>query len=296
MFEAYLLTEKRVSRNTLSAYRSDLRQLQLFLEEQDTVIEDATPDNLTAYIHHLKKEQGIEARSIARKIASIRAFFGYLHERFNKPHVAQELHIPKIKKSLPTFLHEEEIGQLLHRADEATSPPTIRNKTMLYLLYVTGMRISELVHLRLADILFDTACVQVRGKGDKERMVPLPETMLADLAYYIREIRPQLLPKDHDRLVEHLFPTKYAGVIKPMTRQAFWIILQALWKKTGIKKHLSPHKLRHSLATHLLKNGTDLRSLQLLLGHERVTSVEIYTHVETTRLREEYDEKHPRSQ
>lgn len=297
-FETYLLTQKRVAANTLSAYLSDLYQLHEFLAERSGTLETATPELLRAYLAYLKRERALDARSIARKIAAIRAFFVYLHEHCNKENPAQDLYIPKIKKSLPVFLTQDEIAELLQVAARVESSLGVRNNVMLNLLYASGMRISELVALRLSDIHHDTGFVVVRGKGGKERMVPIPECVLADLANYIRDTRPRLLtdtasvaPVVH----EGLFPTRYGGTVRYMTRQAFWVIVQQLWKKTGIKKHLSPHKLRHSLATHLLKNGADLRSLQLLLGHERLSTVEIYTHVETSRLREEYDKKHPRS-
>jgi integrase/recombinase XerD len=166
---------------------------------------------------------------------------------------------------------------------------------MLYLLYSSGMRITELVQLQVSSLHSDTGFVTIQGKGDKERLVPLPEMMLNQLTEYLRDVRPLLLAQWHVEESPWLFPTYYRHTVRSMTRQAFWVIVQALWQKTGIKKPLSPHKLRHSFATHLLKNGADLRSLQLLLGHSTIATVEIYTHVETSRLREIYDKKHPRS-
>jgi len=295
-FETYLLIHKRVTANTLSAYRSDMRQLQEFLHEQGSSLEEASEVTLKDYLRYLREQCALNARSVARKIASMKAFFSYVHAQGWRDNPTQTLYTPKIKKRLPIFLTNDEITALLRVADTAESPLEIRNQVMVYLMYASGMRISELVHLRLADLNSDTGFVIIRGKGNKERMVPLPESIFDRLQHYIRMVRPQLYEQLH-KVGQHeeLFPTKYGGIIKCMTRQSFWIIVQDLWKKTGIKKHISPHKLRHSIATHLLNNGADLRSLQLLLGHERIATVEIYTHVETKRLREEYDKRHPRS-
>jgi integrase/recombinase XerD len=295
-FEAYLITHKRVSTNTLQAYRCDIRQLQAFAQEKNLALEQVNAEVLKQYLTYLHQNCGLNARSISRKIAACKAFFEYLATHHQVPNPTQDLYTPKIKKTLPVFLTQDEVKELLKVANSATSPVTLRNKIMLYLLYASGVRISELVGMRLSEIHGDTGFITVRGKGSKERMIPLPAPMMLDLIQYINEIRPRLFA-DEVAAATHdiLFPTKYGGKVKCMTRQSFWIIIQNLWKKTEIKKRLSPHKLRHSLATHLLNNGADLRSLQLLLGHERIATVEIYTHVETKRLREEYDKRHPRS-
>jgi integrase/recombinase XerD len=156
------------------------------------------------------------------------------------------------------------------------------------------MRISELTHLNISDIRFDIGILSINGKGGKERMVPVPQAMLDMLRDYLNAMRVRMKAKD-DATPDYVFPVCYGNKIKPISRQSCWIILQNLCKKAGIKRHISPHILRHSLATHLLKNGADVRSIQIILGHENLATMQIYTHVETGHLRKVYDKKHPRS-
>jgi integrase/recombinase XerD len=290
-FEAYLLTERRVARNTLYAYKRDVQQFNQFLTITGKTMQDVVLKDIKNYLKHLKALE-IGARSVARKISSLKVFFAYLQERFGLEDLITDLSFPKFKKGLPTFLSEKEIETLLQVADSDTSDLGVRNKIMLYLLYVTGMRISELVKLEVSCLRLDTGFITVMGKGSKERMIPLPAAIVAMLQTYVKTVHTTLV---HGTKTNFLFPVLYAQVVKHITRQAFWIILNALWEKTGSKKTISPHALRHSLATHMLKNGADLRALQLILGHENIATVEIYTHVETTHLRQVYDKKHPRS-
>jgi len=291
-FETYLLTERRVAQNTLYAYRQDIVQFNNFLAQENRPLQEVTRADIKGFLKELRA-LAIGPRSVSRKISSLKLFFGFLEDRFGIKNKVTDIISPKFKRALPTFLSQEETDQLLSIADLDTSPLGIRNKTMLYLLYVTGMRISELVTLELSSLHFDTGFIMVKGKGGKERMIPAPQSMMAMLRYYIQELHCRLL---HNRQTDYLFPVVYGGVVKHITRQAFWGILHALWQKTGNKKVISPHKLRHSLATHMLQNGADLRALQLILGHENLATVEIYTHVETTHLRRVYDAKHPRSE
>lgn len=283
-FEAYLLTERRVAKNTFSAYKQDLAQFVSFLAQHKITIEQATVDDVKRYLSYLKTN-AIGARSMARKISALKLFFAYAHEHAGFVDITHDMQGPKLEKKLPSFLSEQEIAQLLQVADADTSEQGVRNKVMLYLLYVSGMRISELTNLRVSDIHADTGFIMIRGKGGKERMVPVPQDMIELLHNYMQTIRGS----------DYLFAVRYGGKIKPISRQACWHVLNGLWKKTGISRTISPHMLRHSLATHMLKNGADLRSLQLLLGHENISTVQIYTHVETTHLRTVYDIKHPRS-
>jgi integrase/recombinase XerD len=291
-FEAYLLTEKRVAANTLAAYKNDLEQFQSFLSKRSLTLELVKDADIRAFLQYLKA-LNIGPRSMARKISSIRLLYKYCHDKFNWDDVAEDISIPKYKKGLPNYLSEHEIEALLRVAEEDTSQLGVRNKIMLYLLYVTGMRISEMVSLEVSAIHFDTGVLVVKGKGDKERMIPMPASMCDFLRIYIKDYLSIFTDK---RPTNYLFPTFYAGKIKPITRQAFWIILNAMWKKTGIQKTISPHTLRHSLATHMLKNGAHIRALQMLLGHENISTVQVYTHVEVTHIRKVYDEKHPRSE
>lgn len=294
-FQAYLLTEKRVSDNTFQAYKKDVEQFVAFCAKQKIVLEQVTAQHLKLFVRHMKRS-GLGSSSIARKISSLKALFGYLHTHHEWKNHAAEIMIPKIEKKLPNVLPEKEVEKLLKIADANPALIGVRNKVMLYLLYVSGMRISELINLMLADVQFDTGFIMVRGKGGKERMVPIPQAMLKMTREYITRIHPALISQDGvGRTSDYLFPVVYGGKIKPISRQAFWMILKKLWRKTGIKRDISPHVLRHSLATHMLKNGADLRSLQLILGHENVSTVQIYTHVETSHLRKIYDKKHPRS-
>ncbi len=294
-FEAYLLTERRVAINTLAAYKRDLNQFILFLNTKKITIasvESADLKKFLAYLHKMK----LSARSIARKISALKTFYSYVNQQFEWKNIAQEMRIPKMAQTLPHYLSEDEIKALFAAADLDTSPYGLRNKVMLYLLYTSGMRISELTKLRISHLYFDTGFISVFGKGGKQRMVPIPAIVLAMLQTYIDTTLAEKQEKKKVRnIAGYIFPTQYAGKIKPISRQSFWIILNSIWKKTGIKKLISPHQLRHSLATHMLQQGLDLRSLQIVLGHENLTTVQIYTHVETSYLRKIYDNKHPRS-
>jgi integrase/recombinase XerD len=226
----------------------------------------------------------------------LKTLFGYLSDQFEWKNVAKELRIPKIDKTLPHYLSEQDIEKLLEFADNDDSTHALRNRVMLYLMYTSGMRVSELIRLKTSDVQFDTGFVIVDGKGGKQRLVPVPRSILSMLQEYIDiKLESQNAKRKARTIIPYLFSTQYAGAIKPMSRQSFWIILKAMWAKTGSKKNISPHQLRHSLATHMLKKGMDLRSLQMILGHENLSTVQIYTHIETSYLRTIYDKKHPRS-
>ena len=283
-FEAYLLTEKRVSVNTFSAYKCDITQFMYFLSKKNITIEQIKKNDLKKFLFYLY-DRKLSARSVARKISSLKIFFAYIHQRFGWKNIAEELYMPKIEKKLPQYLTENEIKLLLTAAEHDQTVIGIRNKVMLYLLYVSGMRISELVTLTIADMHFDTGFIAVCGKGGRQRMIPIPQIVLTMIKNYMGTLKN----------TDYLFPVKYGKKIKPISRQAFWVILKKLSKRAGIDQSIFPHQLRHSLATHLLKKGADLRSLQLLLGHESIATVQIYTHVEISHLREVYDKKHPRS-
>ena len=185
--------------------------------------------------------------------------FSYAHEHHGWPKLAEDLIFPKLEKRLPQHLPENEVEVLLKVADLDNSDIGVRNKVMLYLLYVSGMRITELTTLSVSSLHFDTGFIALQGKGGKGRMVPLPAPMLDLLKYYLNAVHSSFVARG--RATDYLFPIFYAGKIKPISRQAFWGILKKMWEKTGIKRSISPHKLRHSLATHLLQKGADLRSL-----------------------------------
>ncbi len=294
-FEAYLIAEKRVSRNTFDAYKRDIAQYVSYLKQKSLTFETATSVEIKAFLQHLY-DQAIGARSRARKISSLKTFYSYLNNHHNFDHHARDIAMPKLEKKLPQYLSEQEVEQLLAATEKDTSNAGIRNKVMVYLLYVSGMRISELVGMKKSAIHFDTGLVAVTGKGGKDRMVPLPQHMLAMLRDYFEAVYPKLIVQDGLPVEsEYAFPIFYGKKVKAISRQAFWVILKKIVRESGLQAFVSPHKLRHSLATHLLRKGADLRSLQLLLGHEQLSTVQIYTHLETDHLREVYDKKHPRS-
>lgn len=294
-FERYLLTEKRVAKNTFDSYVSDLRQFDLFLTEQSLNIKDVTGANLKQFVHYLKNS-GMGARSMARKISCVKSLFKYLHEYQQIANYAQELILPRLEKKLPHYLTEEQLDALFMQAQEQSGTYAERNCIMLITLYASGMRISELVNLKRQDLDVAQGLVTVRGKGNKERLVPLPLPVIAKIQTYLQTTYKSLVVKNKQlHNTPYLFPVFYKDSLKAMSRQLFWLYLKKIAVGAGISSALSPHQLRHSLATHLLKKGANLRSLQLLLGHEQLTTVQVYTHIETSHLRVLYDRFHPRA-
>ena len=293
-FEAYLLTEKCVSKNTFAAYQSDIDQFVEFLNKEKIELEAVTIDHLKLFLRFLK-ELEISARSMARKISTLKLFFRWGHERLAWNVQTNQLRSPKLEKKLPTYLKPSEIEQLLQAAQIDSSHHGKRNCTMLYLLYATGMRISELINLEISHLQLESGLIYVLAKGGKGRMVPIPDNINAMIRTYLTTTRTHLLPEELIKNTPYLFPVVYGKVAKPISRQSFWIILKDLCERAGIKKSISPHMLRHSLATHLLQQGANLRSLQMLLGHENLATVEIYTHLEKSHVRKVYDKKHPRA-
>lgn len=300
-FQAYLLTEKRVSQNTFLAYKRDIDQFGLFLKQRRVEIIRCKKDHLKAFLKYLK-DQGLSAKSLSRKISSIKRLFDFLNSKYEVPNISSFLTFPKIEKTLPNYLSESELKKLLNAANLDHSIKGQRNKVMLYLLYATGVRVSELVNLTFDQIHFDTGFIQLVGKGNKERSIPLPKNILELLIYYKDQIYPKLIPSDIHASVHvdskqknFVFVTLHKNQIKHMSRQLFWLALKKILVKSNILKNISPHSLRHSLATHLFEKGADIRSLQLILGHENLSTVQIYTHLENKQVRKVYDEKHPRA-
>jgi len=305
-FEAYLLTEKRVSESTFEAYMRDVRQLVLFFKGEYKIdLKEAKREHLKGFLLFLKQKNS-SSRTMSRKISAIKVLYTYLSTYLDWKNVANNLIFPKLEKKLPQYLTEQEIEELFEVAERDNTLIGQRNKMMLYLLYVSGMRISEMVNLQVSQIQFDSGFITVSGKGGKGRVIPIPKPMLAMLEGYVDKILPQLIGKKTNKnnktgknkkkiKTNYLFPVIYAGKIKTISRQNFWVILKDLWVKTGNQKNISPHQLRHSLATHMLRKGVDLRSLQMLLGHENLSTVQIYTHLDISYLRDVYDKKHPRA-
>lgn len=292
-FEAYLLTEQRVATNTFFSYKRDINQFVEFLEKNNISLEKVTGDELKQFVHYLYGLK-LSARSIGRKISTLKTFFAYLNRHFDIKNHAKELVIPKIEKRLPSYLTQEEVTRILAVSEEDRSSLGIRNSMMVYILYGSGMRVSELINIKISDIHFDTRFISIEGKGGRQRMIPLPQSVMTLLSNYIQMQTSAVVSQLMKNSV-YLFPILYGKKIKPISRQSCWVILKKICEQAGIKRAISPHQLRHSFATHMLEKGVDLRSLQVLLGHEEITTVEVYTHVETSQLRKIYDKKHPRS-
>lgn len=291
LFQEYLTVELGLAKNTQLAYMRDLRLLMKSLQlKADEELLQVSRQQLIAYLVRLKQE-GRAASTVARKLASIKAFYRFLTaERYIRRNPAEVLEAASRGLHLPKVLSVQEVERLLDEPNLGTLDG-YRDKTMLELLYATGMRVSELVNVPMKNVDMKMQYVIVMGKGSKERMLPLGRTALHYLEHYLTVVRPHLLHGKPDKAAE-LFVTGWGG---PMTRERFYEIIVAYGKSAGISKRVTPHMLRHSFATHLLNNGTDLRIVQELLGHADISTTQIYTHLDVERLREVYDKAHPRA-
>ena len=291
LFQEYLTVELGLAKNTQLAYMRDLRLLMKSLQlKADEELLQVSRQQLIAYLVRLKQE-GRAASTVARKLASIKAFYRFLTaERYIRRNPAEVLEAASRGLHLPKVLSVQVVERLLDEPNLGTLDG-YREKTMLELLYSTGMRVSELVNVPVKNVDMKMQYVIVMGKGSKERMLPLGRTALHYLEHYLSVVRPQLLHGKPDAAAE-LFVTGWGG---PMTRERFYEIIVAYGKSAGISKRVTPHMLRHSFATHLLNNGTDLRIVQELLGHADISTTQIYTHLDVERLREVYDKTHPRA-
>ena len=288
-FLNYITVERGLSRNTIEAYARDLRQFAGFLTltGYDSLAEIHS-QTLVAYLRKLQQEN-LQPSSVTRKLAAIRSFFQYmLRERHLKIDPSVTIDSLKTPQRLPKVLSEKEIGRLLEQPG-ATTPAKLRDKAMLELLYATGVRVSELVSLKLGDLNMDMGYIRCFGKGSKERIVPMGGSAQKALLDYLDRARPKIVR----RAVEDTLFLNHHG--RKMTRQGFWQIIQAAARRVDIKTLVTPHMLRHSFATHLLDHGADLRSVQEMLGHADISTTQIYTHVTRTRLQEVYDKTHPRA-
>lgn len=287
-FADALWLERGLSDGTLRAYRSDLLAFARWLERaRGTTLSEADRSAVLAYLAE-RVGAGARPRSTARLISSLRRFYRWLvREGYRAEDPTAEVESPRTGQALPGTLTETEVEALL-AAPDTDDPLGLRDRTMLEVLYATGLRVSELVGLGVARVNTRQGVVRVRGKGDRERLVPLGESALDWLRLYHRDARPWLLGQ---RVSEAVFVTsRGAG----MTRQAFWYRIRRHAVAAGIQKPLSPHTLRHSFATHLLNHGADLRVVQLLLGHSDLSTTQIYTHVARQRLHDLHAEHHPR--
>ncbi|MDD5412003.1 MAG: site-specific tyrosine recombinase XerD [Methylobacter sp.] len=277
--------EQGLSENTLSAYGSDLRIFAKWLTGRSMLEVDG--GDLSGFLASRYKE-GIGNRSSARILSSLRRFYGYyVRENSITVDPTALIEAPHIGRPLPASLSEKDV-ELLLDAPEVTSPLGFRDRTMLEMLYATGLRVSELVNLKFEQISFRQGVVRIIGKGNKERLVPVGEEAMSWLESYMSQARKDILG---ERQCDFLFVTNRGD---SMTRQAFWHIIKRHAKKAGINKELSPHTLRHAFATHLLNHGADLRVVQLLLGHSDLSTTQIYTHIARERLKELHSKYHPR--
>ena len=291
LFEQYLAVELGLADNTRTAYLRDLRLLQKALGQKSSEeLLTVSRRQLLAYLSQLK-QAGRSPTTIARKLASIKAFYRFLTaERYIRRDPAEVLEAAQKGIHLPKFLSVQEVDELLEQPNLGTLEG-YRDKTMLETLYATGMRVSELVSVPVENVDLKMQYLIVMGKGSKERMLPLGRTALKYLERYLNVVRPQLLHNKPDSCKE-LFVTSWGG---PLTRQRVNELLEGYAQSAGINKRVTPPMLRHSFATHLLNNGTDLRVVQELLGHADISTTQIYTHLDMARLREVYDKTHPRA-
>lgn len=294
-FIDHLWMEKGLSQNTLAAYSNDLAGFSQWLTTKSSGkasgLLSATTVDIQRYLA-FRFEAGQKRRSSARLLSSLRHFYGYLlRENQISDDPTKLLESPQAERSLPETLNETQVEHLLDSPDTADELG-LRDRAMLELLYATGLRVTELVSLQLTQISVEPGVLRIIGKGDKERLVPVGEVALEWLGRYLAQARPLLLQKTNTA-TSAVFVTKRGAA---MTRQAFWYMIKRYAKKAGISSDsLSPHTLRHAFATHLLNHGADLRVVQMLLGHSDISTTQIYTHVADQRLRDLYQQHHPRA-
>ena len=287
LFLSYLSVERGLSDNTLEAYGRDLQEISHYFRELGiSGFDEVNRDHIVGYLARLG--ESISDRSKARKVAALRSLFKFLEKSGKTPgNPAARVRFPRFATGLPKVLSGEEVNALLDGPDLTTSRGK-RDKAILEVFYATGLRVSELTELALQQIHLDAGYIVVRGKGDKERLVPIGEWANEALSEYLRDARPVLLKRGS---ANQVFLNHRGG---KLTRQGVWTIIKAYALRAGIRRNLTPHMLRHSFATHLLENGADLRSLQAMLGHSNISTTQIYTHVARVRLKEIHRKHHPR--
>lgn len=288
-YEYYLKKEKKVSANTLDSYLRDVKQYYQFLDKYYKITKPKQIErkHLEGYLKSIKRK--LSSKTIARKLTSIKGFHHFLLvEKEIDEDFTITFETPKVTKTLPKVLSIDEVVQLLAAVDKST-PLGLRNTALLELIYGSGLRVSELLAIKMEDIHLQQAYVLVLGKGNKERVVPISDMAVVALRQYIIKGRPSLLDKKQSNL---LFLNQKG---ESLSRQGFFKVLTKLAKEAGVSTECSPHTLRHSFATHLLENGMDLRTLQALLGHEDISTTQIYTHISQKRVQEVYQSAHPRA-
>jgi len=288
-FLTHVKVEKGLSSNTVSAYRRDLVKFDVFAQKRKLSLESVSRDDLVDFLAGLYR-MNLESRTVARHLVTLRNFFRFAQiQELITTDPTINLESPKIRRSLPGYLRLEEVERLLEQPDSTTALG-LRDRAMLEILYSTGLRVSELIGLRVSDLDSKVGCVRCIGKGDKERIVPVGRKALVIVEKYLRDARPKLLGRLRGS------PTLFVncrGV--SLSRVGVWKILSGYGKRAGLRVSLTPHMLRHSFATHLLERGADLRSVQLMLGHADISTTQIYTHVVEERLKQIYKAHHPRA-
>ncbi len=285
-FLEHALVIKGLAHQTVAAYTEDLSNFLEFLQEKGKDVLDINEQGLFVYLMFLRRK-GLQSRSLARHMASLRGFYAYLHEQgLLRDNPAEMLENPKLPQLLPKVLSIREVESILAQP-AAGDKLGVRDKTMLEMLYAAGLRVSELINLKVLDFDPQAGIIRVWGKGSRERLVPLHYSCMQWLDFYMQNWRSSFTPR-----VDKIFLNRSG---KALSRQGVWKTIKKYAVMAGIKKEVSPHTLRHSFATHLLEGGADLRTVQVLLGHSDITATEIYTHVQSDRLKSAHDLFHPRS-
>jgi integrase/recombinase XerD len=285
----HLRVERRLAEHTLESYSRDLRRLGEFAAGLDTDMLRLDRRRLENFVAGMMSE-GLSPRSVARTVAAVRGFYRFaVLAQHLESNPTDDLRAPRAWPALPKFLAVEEVETLIQQPD-VTTPRGLRDRALIEVLYATGMRVSELIHLRAGDLNLEAGYLSCTGKGNKQRIVPIGDEAVRWVVKYIRESRPVLMGK---RTSPWLFVNARRG--GGLSRVGFWKILKTYGRQAGLARTLSPHVLRHSFATHLLEHGADLRAIQMMLGHADLSTTQIYTHVLETRLRAVYDRFHPRA-
>jgi integrase/recombinase XerD len=287
-FIYFLEVERGVSRNTIQSYRKDLEKFMDYIQKKGRNVSAVTREDIVAFLMHLK-DQELSASTIARNLAAIKTFWKFLtSEQIVPENVAGIVETPKTWKTIPDILSKKEIERLLD------APPKkgwvgIRDRAILELMYATGLRVSEIKDLKKTSVNLEADFVKCSGKGGKERIVPLGRIAKQAISKYVESVRHKLCQKSRD---DHLFLSRLG---KKLSRQSLWKMVQKYAKKSGIKKHITPHTLRHSFATHLLEGGAELIGVQEMLGHADISTTQIYTHVDKDKLKKVHERFHPRA-
>jgi len=293
-FLNFLSVEKNASSNTIAAYRNDLSQFRAFLQSAGLGdgLANLNQEQIVRYVEHLRNGQNYKDATVARKVAAVKSFYGFLAaEGMIDSDPTEQLKSPQVGKTLPRALTVAEVDELLEQPARRNTPEARRDKAMLELLYATGLRVTELISLDVNDIALESDPVTVRcvGKGERERILPLHQRPVDEVRQYIFHVRPKLV---RNRRETALFVNRRG---ERLTRQGFWLILKNYARDAKLDKTITPHTLRHTYATHMLSGGMPLRNVQDALGHASISTTQIYTHLTDDQKRREYDKAHPRA-